>query len=46
MLTSPLPQINKIKKKERKKEKSTCDQPSLLEKYLTMVVLEKEVALG
>lgn len=47
----PLPQINKIKnkkrkgRKEKKKKKAHVISPPLLEKPLTMVVLEKEVAL-
>lgn len=46
MLTSPLPQINKIKikKKNEKREKhvSSALPPG---KNLTMVVLEKDIAL-
>lgn len=49
-LMFPLPQINKIKNKKRKgrkekKKKAHVISPPLLEKPLTMVMLEKEVAL-
>lgn len=46
MLHPPLPKINKKKKRKEKKRKAHVISPPSWKKDLTMVELEKEVALS